>query len=468
MADDPGTHPDEGTIHAWLDDALDASSAASLETHVATCAECAERVAEARGLIAGASRVVGALDDVPAGVMPAWGQPRPAVTSAVPTAPAVAERVSQEGSLWRLLRVTPARAAIAASLIVAVGVTLSRDRGGLDAPTVKTLPVAVREESAVPQDGLLDSAVARNLAEAQPPRSMQAAPGPDMPTPPAAAPPPMAESDASAGTRVAAGRAAAALERETASVAADRARAGAPGGPGSLAPGASPDAMAATAAASAPGVGGAATGQAQARVAVAGASPTRLDADAAGCLVIESARRNSAWGPAPFPLVIATGAPGAMEQGRPVLVHPTGSALGAQAIVRQEGDSLKLDLRRIGYYGTIALGPEIGPSRGRMGIARSAAATSQLESVVVVGMATEDRQSTTSAAATPSAPAAPVQPRSAQRIPAAKSATSQSAADAAGVSANSAPGASSERARALAAASPIAVTARPAACPAPR
>ena len=64
-------HPDEGQIHAWLDGALDAASAAELEAHVVACADCAAAVAEARGLIAGASRILLALDNVPSGVIPA-------------------------------------------------------------------------------------------------------------------------------------------------------------------------------------------------------------------------------------------------------------------------------------------------------------------------------------------------------------------------------------------------------------
>ena len=64
-------HPDEGMIHTWLDGELPAEEAAALETHVAECAECAEAVAEARGLIAASSRIVSSLDIVPGDVIPA-------------------------------------------------------------------------------------------------------------------------------------------------------------------------------------------------------------------------------------------------------------------------------------------------------------------------------------------------------------------------------------------------------------
>jgi anti-sigma factor RsiW len=63
-------HPDEGTIHAWLDAALPLQDAAQLEAHLAGCPQCAAAIAEARGLIAASSRIVSSLDSVPAGIIP--------------------------------------------------------------------------------------------------------------------------------------------------------------------------------------------------------------------------------------------------------------------------------------------------------------------------------------------------------------------------------------------------------------
>jgi len=42
-------HPDEGTIHSWLDGALPSEEAARIESHVAGCPQCQAAVAEARG-----------------------------------------------------------------------------------------------------------------------------------------------------------------------------------------------------------------------------------------------------------------------------------------------------------------------------------------------------------------------------------------------------------------------------------
>lgn len=64
------THLDEGTIHAWLDGALSATQSAEVDAHVKSCAECSAAAAEARGLVAASSRILTALDDTPANVIP--------------------------------------------------------------------------------------------------------------------------------------------------------------------------------------------------------------------------------------------------------------------------------------------------------------------------------------------------------------------------------------------------------------
>lgn len=122
-------HLDDGTIHAWLDGALPADEAADVEQHARECADCAALVADARGVIAGVARIVSALDDVPAGVVP---KARP---------------VAESRSLWRTLRVTPFRAAIAASLMVfAASLVVIRHAP----PHVATTPPRVAPPASVP------------------------------------------------------------------------------------------------------------------------------------------------------------------------------------------------------------------------------------------------------------------------------------------------------------------------------
>jgi len=108
-------HLEEGTIHAWLDGALDEAEAARVARHAAECESCAAMVAEARGFIAGASRIVSALDVVRGGVIPPSGSGTPATDQLAP----------RRRSLWTTLHLTPTRAAIAATVLVAVGSMLS-------------------------------------------------------------------------------------------------------------------------------------------------------------------------------------------------------------------------------------------------------------------------------------------------------------------------------------------------------
>ena len=65
-----GGHPDEGLLHEWLDDQLSPIRAAEMQAHIAGCAACGARVAEARGLIAASHRILSALDEVPSDVIP--------------------------------------------------------------------------------------------------------------------------------------------------------------------------------------------------------------------------------------------------------------------------------------------------------------------------------------------------------------------------------------------------------------
>src|SRR5438067_5176527 len=100
-------HLDEGTIHAWLDGELSPSDAEQIEAHTRECAECAQRVAEARGLIAASTRILNALDDVPSGVLP---------SAATPIAPARSRRWYDRSDL----RVAAALLFIAGASLIAV------------------------------------------------------------------------------------------------------------------------------------------------------------------------------------------------------------------------------------------------------------------------------------------------------------------------------------------------------------
>ena len=148
-------HPDEGEIHAWLDGALAPDEAARIEAHVASCARCAEEVATARGLIAGASRILLALDSVPGGVIPA----RPATADmAAPaagpddgTGPVPSSRTTKPTVRRHISWFSRPLTRIAAGLVLAAGIGTVAVRRDQDAPN--RLTVELRTESVAESAG---------------------------------------------------------------------------------------------------------------------------------------------------------------------------------------------------------------------------------------------------------------------------------------------------------------------------
>ena len=140
---------------------------------------------------------------------------------------------------------------------------------------------------------------------------------------------------------------------------------------------------------------------------------TSLNAAAKSCLILESPDADARWADQPFPLVLAI-EPGPSDVPRDAAVlTPSGEAtsLRAQWSLRS-GDSVSIRLRRIGYSGSIVLGPEAG---ARSGIARSAAAPTMLEESVAAGSSAQTPGARAESRAAAPAPA----PATAQRAPAA-------------------------------------------------
>lgn len=124
-------HPDDGLIHAWLDDELDAADAARVEALVASDPAWSAAAAEARGLLAASSRIVGSLDRVPAHVIPdvaARGGRRPALAP----------------------RRWPWRVAAALALVAGSAVVLRHGTPGLPTPngTLETAPTPAAAKQA--------------------------------------------------------------------------------------------------------------------------------------------------------------------------------------------------------------------------------------------------------------------------------------------------------------------------------
>lgn len=121
-------HPDEGTIHAWLDGALSADEGRAIEAHLAECADCRAAVIEARGLIAGSTRILLALDSVPGGVLPAAAAP---IAGQEPVA-------IRRTPLWRS---TSWRAAAAIVLVGSVSWLVTRSNAPGDVTTASPVEV---------------------------------------------------------------------------------------------------------------------------------------------------------------------------------------------------------------------------------------------------------------------------------------------------------------------------------------
>lgn len=99
---------DEGLIHAWLDGQLPPDEAARIERLVATDTAWGAAAADARGVIAGASRILGALDDVPSVRQPG----------------SAAGAMSVRRSVWRAPWL---RAAAGIALVAGVGSLVTRE-----------------------------------------------------------------------------------------------------------------------------------------------------------------------------------------------------------------------------------------------------------------------------------------------------------------------------------------------------
>ena len=161
----PDERVDEGLIHAWLDGELDAAEAARVERLVAEDAEWAAAAAEARGLVAASSRILGALDVVAGDVIPRGGSA--AGTAAGSAASAFGESRLLERKLTPR-RVVPAWMRIAAGFVLVAGVAyLGRGRGEIGiSPTVVGEVAADAVADAAAPARIAGTPVAPPIAEA--------------------------------------------------------------------------------------------------------------------------------------------------------------------------------------------------------------------------------------------------------------------------------------------------------------
>ena len=152
-------HPDEGTLHAFIDGELSMAEATALEAHVAECGPCEASLAEARGFVAGASRAISALDAAPSsGSRPVVARPeklpaallssRPFVFR-VPFARAAVLLLLAGGSAMVINRSTSDGSATSGTESLTADAALSEERAGRP-PTVQAVPVPASSAASAP------------------------------------------------------------------------------------------------------------------------------------------------------------------------------------------------------------------------------------------------------------------------------------------------------------------------------
>jgi hypothetical protein len=161
----PDGHLTEGGAHAFVDGALGDEDAARAIAHVAACARCAGVVAEARGLTAASTRILSALDDVPAGVVPAvttlpTTAPAAAAASAPPRPALVAVPGDRGAVAARRVRWSgwPVRAAAGVLLAVGLGSAVWRGQAASAPDAAASFGTARESEASTPFAAVLPAA----------------------------------------------------------------------------------------------------------------------------------------------------------------------------------------------------------------------------------------------------------------------------------------------------------------------
>jgi hypothetical protein len=101
-----------------------------------------------------------------------------------------------------------------------------------------------------------------------------------------------------------------------------------------------------------------------------------VDAVAKSCLRLDSPEPDARWADQRFPMVLAIDSGSAGGQRSASVLTVGGQPTQLRATWRPRGDSVSVTLRRIGYSGSIVLGPDEG---ARSGLAVSSAAPAEVQ-----------------------------------------------------------------------------------------
>ena len=128
------SHVDDGTLHALVDNALDAQERAVVETHLASCGDCARRFAESTAMVRQVVSLLGALDEDSGAVR--------IVPSSAPAAVSPDRIVEPKVVPLQFRMRTLRRVALAASVLVVAGVSYSVGRNRDAAPATERAAVS--------------------------------------------------------------------------------------------------------------------------------------------------------------------------------------------------------------------------------------------------------------------------------------------------------------------------------------
>lgn len=129
------SHVDEGTLHALVDNELDAGERAAVEAHLAACGDCARQFAEATAMARQVVTLLGALDAPASRVQVVTAPPVVHTPGPLPT-PVIALQTRM---------VTLRRVALAASVLLVAGVSYQVGQRGVAAPESVAFDAARRQ-----------------------------------------------------------------------------------------------------------------------------------------------------------------------------------------------------------------------------------------------------------------------------------------------------------------------------------
>ncbi|MBC7844234.1 MAG: zf-HC2 domain-containing protein [Gemmatimonadaceae bacterium] len=160
------SHVDDGTLHALVDNELDAAERSVVEAHLASCGDCARRFAEATAMARQVVSLLGALDAHAGAVRIVTPAVAPAVADVAPPKARTDATVIPMFSRFRTVR----RVAVAASVLVVAGVSYQVGRTRDAAPNEPAVSMVMADRASRPlvTPSVVDAMPGSDIAESAP------------------------------------------------------------------------------------------------------------------------------------------------------------------------------------------------------------------------------------------------------------------------------------------------------------